>query len=100
MFFINNFLFIGSISIGTIGVIGAIIYFNKIDNINHIDNILLNKETQTDVSNNQSEYKDKSIQCEFCISEMEDNGELQIHDTPSSNRWFILNYITKNNSLT
>ena len=100
MFVINNFVFIGSITIGTIGVIGAIIYFNKIDNIDHIDKILLNKETQTDLNSNKPEYKDKSIQCEFCISEMEDNGELQIHNTSSSNRWFILNYITKNDNLT
>ena len=30
-----------------------------------MDNILLNKETQTDLSNNQSEYKDKSINVNF-----------------------------------
>ena len=94
MFVTNNLLFINYITIGSIGIIGTIIYFNKIDKIDKIDKILVNKETQTDISNNQIDYKDKSIQCEFCISEMEDNGELQIHNTPSNNRWFILNYIT------
>ena len=94
-----------SSSLYIIGTLGTIIYiYNWNLNKNLHKRSLKNITNKVDVKNVEIQtsqlkvkcFLDKAIQCERDISELEEKGEIEILQTPTSNyRWIVLKLLGK-----